>query len=86
MKLILCMLCLVLSSGCALVPKKVVPFPAPPEKLMVAPPEVLKETPPGTSLSESVKIIVDNYTTYHLTKEQLKSLQSWIRDQEKLYK
>ena len=41
-------------------------------------------TPSGISLSETEKVIADNYEKYHLVAEQLKALQDWVREQKKL--
>jgi hypothetical protein len=38
-------------------------------------------TPSGISLSETEKVIVDNYEKYHLVAEQL---QEWVREQKKI--
>ena len=48
---------------------------------MKRPPETLQVIPNNTSLSESTKIILKNYSTYHEVKEQLKSLQDWYLEQ-----
>lgn len=41
-------------------------------------------TPSGINTSEALGGIVENYGTCHETKEQLKSLQKWIREQSAL--
>jgi hypothetical protein len=43
----------------------------------------LKKIPAGSDLRESTKIIIENYNQYHLVKEQLISLQEWIKKEER---
>jgi hypothetical protein len=60
-------------------------MPEAPKLLMERPVETLKETPNGSSLSETTKVIVQNYSTYHEVKEQLKALQDWYTEQQKIF-
>jgi hypothetical protein len=51
-------------------------------------PETTRGTNEGTSevkISGVAETVVENYTTYHQVAEQLKSLQNWIREQQKVY-
>ncbi len=41
--------------------------------------------PSGVALSQVATTVAGNYTTCHETREQLKSLQEWIKEQEKIY-
>jgi hypothetical protein len=36
-------------------------------------------------ISGVAETVVDNYTTYHQVAEQLRSLQDWVREQQKIY-
>lgn len=68
-------------------------FPTPPPKLMDEPPtlKIIKTVPsdikPGdiaasdVKISDVAKVVVDNYTTCNVTREQVLGLQSWIKEQ-----
>ena len=43
------------------------------------------ETTSTVKISGVAETVVDNYTTYHEVAEQLRSLQDWVREQQKIY-
>jgi hypothetical protein len=45
----------------------------------------IDESASTTKLSTVTETVVDNYNTYHELAEQLRSLQDWVRTQEKIY-
>jgi hypothetical protein len=42
-------------------------------------------TTSAVKISGVAETVVDNYTTYHEVAEQLRSLQEWVREQQKIY-
>jgi hypothetical protein len=42
-------------------------------------------TTSSVKISGVAETVVDNYTTYHQVAEQLRSLQEWVREQQKVY-
>lgn len=48
------------------------------------PTRLTDESSSGVALSTTAKTVVDNYNTYHQLKEQLLSLQKWIKEQQKI--
>jgi hypothetical protein len=42
-------------------------------------------TTSAVKISGVAETVVDNYTTYHEVAEQLRSLQDWVREQQKIY-
>jgi hypothetical protein len=42
-------------------------------------------TTSSVKISGVAETVVDNYTTYHQVAEQLRSLQEWVREQQKIY-
>ena len=80
-------------SSCSTLPQKM-KFPTPPELLMQRPEkmELIQTKSDGPidsdstlKLSELTQAIVENYNKYHLLEQQLKSLQEWITEQEKIH-
>ena len=43
------------------------------------------ETTSSVKISGVAETVVDNYTTYHEVAEQLRSLQEWVREQQRIY-
>mgnify|MGYP006279875363 CR=1 FL=1 len=43
------------------------------------------ETASGVNLSDVAKTVVVNYTTYNAVKQQLESLQEWVKTQEQVF-
>jgi hypothetical protein len=48
------------------------------------PTRAVDENPSGIELSEAKKVIIENYNKYNQVADQLKDLQSWIREQSKI--
>ena len=83
LKMIACVSCLVLLSACTTTPLRI-PFPTPPDQLMVPPTDLQVLPESNVELSDAEKIIAENYGTYHLTADQLKALQNWVKQQKEL--
>jgi hypothetical protein len=83
-KTIISVVFLSLLSACTTTPLRI-PFPDPPAELMTSPPP-LKQLPENdnVALSDVEKVIAENYGQYFLMSEQLKSLQTWAKDQKEL--
>ena len=45
----------------------------------------IDDTPSGLKLSTTLETVVGNYNLYYETAEQLKALQNWVKEQEKIY-
>ena len=48
------------------------------------PARVANESPSGVALSTTTKTVVENYNLFHELRQQLISLQEWIREQQKI--
>ena len=62
--------------GCT-TPPQVKTYPEPPKELMVQP-KPLELLPADASLEDVSVTVTKNYALYHLTAQQLKSLQEWV--------
>jgi hypothetical protein len=51
---------------------------------MEPPPELQVLPEDNVQLSDAEKVIAENYSTYHLTADQLKALQNWVKQQKDL--
>lgn len=84
--LLICVVSMFIISGCAGEPSRT-SFPEPPVKLMDRPADLAtfsdrKET--DIRLSDVTKMVVFNYNTCNLYKEQVFGLQRWIVEQKKI--
>jgi len=76
-------LLLLLLTGCTTVPVAQ-KFPEAPKELLEGCTQ-LKELPSSVHLSDLTKIVVDNYTEYHLCENKVSQWQSWYNKQKKLF-
>ena len=69
--------------GCISVPVEQT-FPKVPVALQEAPPE-LKEVPENATADQVFGTVIDNYGTYHVVAEKLRSWQQWYNEQKKIF-
>ncbi len=74
--LVLCLL----TGACSTTAPQSVRYPSPPAALMEPPPPLL-QLPPGDGPvppAEALRVVVQNYETYHLVAARLAALQRWL--------
>lgn len=84
MKLLLVLPIVVLLSGCLISTPVKRNFPAVPNELMEACPD-LKKTEPTEKLSEVLKVVVDNYGQYHECKIKVDTWVEWYKTQKDIF-
>ena len=77
------LLLLLLLTGCSTVPVAQ-KFPEAPKELL-EPCTQLKEIPADVHLSNLTKVVVENYTEYHLCENKVSAWQSWYTQQKKIF-
>jgi hypothetical protein len=60
-------------------------FPAIPEELKTACPELQKVEPGTTQLSKVMEIVVDNYSTYYECRVKVDAFLQWHQEQKKIF-
>lgn len=84
MKKLLGVIAVVLMTGCTTVPPVYPKWPEVPQELKQVCP-ALREVEATTKLSDVVKSVVDNYSTYHECRIQLETWIEWYATQKEIY-